>query len=40
MNDPKVIAKYIHCLSILEDNTSLLYSNLSERVEAPLLKSL
>ena len=40
MNDPKVIAKYIHCLSILEDNTSILYRNLSERIEAPLVKSL
>jgi rubrerythrin len=40
MNNPKVIAKYIHCLSILEDKTALLYKNLSERVEPPLIKSL
>jgi rubrerythrin len=40
MNNPKMIAKYIHCLSILEDKTSVLYKNLSERVEPPLIKSL
>lgn len=40
MNNPKVIAKYIHCLSILEDKTSVLYENLAERVEPPLIKSL
>jgi rubrerythrin len=40
MNNPKIIAKYIHCLSILEDKTALLYQNLSERVEPPLIKSL
>jgi rubrerythrin len=40
MNNPKVIAKYIHCLSILEDNTAKLYKNISERVEPPLIKSL
>ena len=40
MNNPKVIAKYIHCLSILEDKTAKLYKNLSERVEPPLIKSL
>jgi len=40
MNDPKVIAKYINCLSILEENTALLYNGLSERVETPLVKSL
>jgi hypothetical protein len=40
MNNPKVIAKYIHCLSILEDKTALLYKNLSVRVEPPLIKSL
>jgi Zn-dependent oligopeptidase len=40
MNDPKTIAKYIHCLSILEENTALLYSNLSDGVENPLIKSL
>ena len=40
MDNPKIIAKYIHCLSILEDNTALLYNNLSCRVEIPLVKSL
>jgi len=40
MNNPKVIAKYIYCLSMLEDETALLYGNLSERVEPPLIKSL
>jgi hypothetical protein len=40
MNNPKIIAKYIHCLSILEDKTALLYRILSERVEPPLIKSL
>ena len=40
MNNPKVIAKYIRCLSTLEDKTVMLYNNLSERVEPPLIKSL
>jgi rubrerythrin len=40
MNNPKIVAKYINCLSILEENTALLYQNLSERVEPPLIKSL
>ena len=40
MNNPKVIARYIHCLSILEDKTAVLYENLSGRVEPPLIKSL
>jgi rubrerythrin len=40
MNDPKSIAKYIQCLSVLEDNTSMLYNKLSERTENPLLKAL
>lgn len=40
MDNPQAIAKYINCLSILEDNTALLYNNLSERVETPLIKSL
>ena len=40
MDNPEVIAKYINCLSILEDKTALLYNNLSERVETPFTKSL
>ena len=41
MNNPKIIAEYLSCLSILEENTALLYSNLSDRVESPaLIKSL
>jgi hypothetical protein len=40
MNNPKIIAKYIRCLSVLEDKTAMLYNNLSERVEPPLTKSL
>ena len=40
MNNPKVIARYIHCLSILEDKTAVLYENLSGRVGPPLIKSL
>jgi len=35
------MAEYINCLSILEENTALLYGNLSDRVESPaLIKSL
>ena len=40
MENPEDIAKYINCLSILEENTALLYNNLSERVETPLVSSL
>jgi rubrerythrin len=41
MNSPKIIVEYISCLSVLEENTALLYSNLSDRVESPaLIKSL
>jgi rubrerythrin len=40
MDNPKVIAKYIQCLSVLEHNTSLLYRHLSDRAETPLIKSL
>ena len=40
MENPEELAKYINCLSILEENTALLYNNLSERVETPLTKSL
>ena len=40
MNDPKTVADYIQCLSVLEDNTSLLYRQLSGRVYNPIIKSL
>jgi hypothetical protein len=41
MNSPKVVAEYLCCLSILEENTSLLYRNLANKVESPrLVKSL
>ena len=40
MDSPRIIAKYINCLSILEDKTALLYSNLSDGTEIPLIKSL
>jgi rubrerythrin len=40
MNDPKIISDYLHCLSILENNTSLLYQKLSDKAEAPLVKTL
>jgi hypothetical protein len=39
MSNLKIVAKYIHCLSLLEDNTARLYHNLSERVEPPLIRS-
>lgn len=39
-NDPRVLANFINCLSILENGTYLLYKNLSTKVEPPLLKSL
>ena len=39
-NDPKVIANLINCLSALENNTSLLYKALVDRIELPLVKSL
>ena len=40
MNDPEVMSNYLHCLSFLEENISILYGNLSEIVEMPLIKSL
>jgi hypothetical protein len=39
-DDPKVLADFIKCLSILENDTFLLYKALSDKVEHPLLKSL
>ena len=40
MNSPKIIAKYISCLSDLEEEIAVLYSSLSGRAETPLIKSL
>jgi len=40
IHDPKTIAGYLHCLSMLENNTSLLYRNLAEKAETPLAKTL
>ena len=41
MNNPKIMAEYINCLSVLEENIALVYGNLSDRVESPaLIKSL
>jgi rubrerythrin len=40
MNDPRVVANYLHCLSMLENNTFLLYQKLSEKAEMPLVKTL
>jgi ribonucleotide reductase beta subunit family protein with ferritin-like domain len=34
------IAEYLNCQSILENQTSLLYSALSDKVEIPLIKTL
>jgi rubrerythrin len=39
-NDPKVLADFINCLSILENDTFHLYAALSEKIELPLVKSL
>jgi len=39
-NDPKVLANFINCLSILENDTYLLYKSLSTKVEAPLIKTM
>jgi hypothetical protein len=40
MNDPKTLAKYISCLSFLEENIAIVYSKFSDSVEMPLLKSM
>ncbi len=37
--DPKTIASFINCLSILENNAFQLYTNLADKVELPLVKS-
>jgi rubrerythrin len=39
-NDPKSLAGFINCLSILENDAFLLYTNLADKVEPPLVKSL
>ena len=39
-NDPKDLASYINCLSILENNASLLYTALADKIEDSLVKSL
>jgi len=39
-NDPKVLADFINCLGILENDTFLLYKALSNKIELPLVKSL
>jgi hypothetical protein len=40
MDSPKMMVKYINCLSILEEKTALLYKHLSEKAVVPLIKSL
>lgn len=39
-NDPKTLANFINCLSVMEGNTARLYNNLSAKIAHPLLKSL
>ena len=39
-NDPKVLADFINCLGILENDSFLLYKALSNKIELPLVKSL
>jgi rubrerythrin len=38
-NNPETLAGLINCLSLLENNTFLLYKHLADKVEAPLVKS-
>ena len=38
-DDPKTLAGLINCLSLLESNTYLLYKDLADKVEAPLVQS-
>jgi len=38
-NNPETLASLINCLSLLENNTFLLYKHLADKVEAPLVKS-
>jgi rubrerythrin len=39
-NDPKDLASYINCLSMLENNAFLLYTALADKLNEPLVKSL
>ena len=39
-NEAKTLAEFTNCLSILESQTSVLYKNLSIRVNIPLIKTL
>jgi rubrerythrin len=38
-NNPKTLASFIDCLSLLESKTSLLYTHLANAVDVPLVKS-
>jgi rubrerythrin len=38
--EPRTISEYMNCLSILESETSLLYKNISDKIEIPLIKTL
>ncbi len=40
MDNPKIIVDYLHCLSMLENNTFLLYQSLAGKAEVPLVKTL
>jgi rubrerythrin len=39
-NDPRNLAEFISCLSTLENNSSLLYSGMAEKIDMPLIKAL
>jgi rubrerythrin len=38
-NDPKALSSFINCLSIMEEDASLLYNMFSGKIEIPLVKS-
>jgi rubrerythrin len=38
-NEQRKLSEFINCLSILESQTSLLYKNISDRVDNPLIKT-
>lgn len=38
-NNPKTLANFINCLSLLEHNTYLLYQEIADKVEVPLVRS-
>jgi rubrerythrin len=38
-NDPKNLAAFINCLSHLEEDTSLLYGSIAEKIDLPLVKA-